>query len=468
MTLDSGIFERPLRVAIVGSGPSGFYAADPLLKSERPAAVDMFDRLPTPFGLVRGGVAPDHEKIRNVTRVYERIADRPGFRFFGNVTIGRDLDLADLRQHYDAIILAYGAETDRAMGVPGEDLPGSYTATSFVGWYNGHPDYRDAVFDLQQEAAAIVGVGNVAMDVARILAKTVDELRTTDIATHALEALAESKVREIHLIGRRGPAQAAFTALELKEMGRLVACQPIVDPAALALGPRCEEELSDNNRARNLELLREFAAAPDRNAPRRLYFRFLESPVALEGNGRVESLRLGRNRLEGNEPFKQWAEPTGETFDLPCGLVFRSIGYRGIGIPGIPFDQKRGVVPNVAGRVTDSNGIVPGLYAAGWIKRGPSGIIGTNKPDSLETVERIWEDREALPPCPRPDPEAIPALLASRGVRYVTMADWRQIDAAEQAAGAASGKPRERFTRVADMLAVLDGPGATSDTASDK
>ena len=446
---------NPLRVAIIGSGPSGFYAADPLLKSDRVCLVDMFDRLPTPFGLVRGGVAPDHPKIRSVTKVYERIADRPGFRFFGNVTIGKDLLVPELRQHYDAIIFAHGAETDRGLGIQGEDLPGSYTATSFVGWYNGHPDYRDAQFDLSQEVAVIVGVGNVAMDVARVLAKTVDELKTTDIAAHALEALAESKVRAIHVIGRRGPAQAAFTPLELKEMGHLAACQPVVDPKSLELGPLCQEELSDNNKRRNLELLAEYAAAEDRGAPRKMYFRFLESPLEIGGNGRVESILLGKNRLEGAEPFKQWAASTGESEALPCGLVFRSIGYKGIPMPDVPFDTKRGVIPNFEGRVTDGAGIVPGLYAAGWIKRGPSGIIGTNKPDSLETVERLWEDLPSLRPCPERDPDAIVRLLDAGAVRYVTMEDWRAIDAAEQARGATTGKPRERFTRIDEMLDAL-------------
>jgi len=450
-----GTPDHPLRVAIVGSGPSGFYAADPLLKSDIVCLVDMFDRLPTPFGLVRGGVAPDHPKIRNVTKIYERIADRPGFRFFGNVTIGHDLLVAELQQHYDAVIFAYGTETDRNLGIPGEDLAGSYTATSFVGWYNGHPDFRDAVFDLSQEVAVVIGVGNVAMDVARILAKTVDELKTTDIAIHALEALAESKIREIHVVGRRGPAQAAFTPLELKELGHLEACQPIVEPASLELGKLSQEELSDHNKSRNLELLHEYAAAAQRGTPRKLYFRFLESPIEIAGNGRVESILLEKNRLEGEEPFKQWCVGTGESERLPCDLVFRSIGYRGIAMPGVPFDGKSGVIPNLLGRVIDDAGVVPGLYVVGWIKRGPSGIIGTNKPDSHETVDRLMEDVPELRPCPERDPDAVVRLLEERKIPFVTMADWRSIDAAEQARGEATGKPRERFTRIDEMLAAI-------------
>jgi ferredoxin--NADP+ reductase len=416
----------------------------------------MFDRLPTPFGLVRGGVAPDHAKIRNVTKVYEKIAAREGFRFFGNVCIGRDLSVEDLRAHYDAVLFAYGAETDRSLGIPGESLRGSYTATSFVGWYNGHPDYRDCVFDLSGEVAVVIGVGNVAMDVARILAKTADELRATDIAIHALEALAESRIREIHVVGRRGPAQAAFTPMELKEMGELSICQPFVPSESLVLNPASEAELSENSTHRNLELMRELAALPDRGAARRMYFRFLESPLEITGNGRVDSIVLGKNRLAGTEPFKQWAEATGESVTLPCDLVFRSIGYRGIPMPGVPFDEKRGLIPNVEGRVQAPEGTVPGLYVAGWIKRGPTGIIGTNKPDSHDTADRMLEDLPVLPPCPNRAPEAIPALLDGRGVRYVSMSDWQKIDAEELARGAAAGKARERFTRIDEMLGVLD------------
>lgn len=450
-----GTPDTPARIAIVGSGPGGFYAAEHLLKPEHPCLIDMFDRLPTPFGLVRGGVAPDHAKIRNVTKVYEKIAAREGFRFFGNVTIGRDLSVEDLREHYDAILFAYGAETDRRLGIHGEDLAGSYTATSFVGWYNGHPDYRDCTFDLSGEVAVIIGVGNVAMDVARILAKSVDELKSTDIAAHALEALAESKIREIHLVGRRGPTQAAFTAMELKEMGELELCQPIVDPQSLRLNPVSEAELSDHNTARNLELLREYASVPPNGKPRKLHFRFLESPLAIYGTDRVESIALGTNYLAGTEPFKQWAESTGESTTVPCDLLFRSIGYRGVPMPGVPFDDKKGLIPNVDGRVQEEGGIVPGLYVAGWIKRGPTGIIGTNKPDSHDTADRILEDFPVLPHCPMRELDAIPTLLGSRGIHYVTMADWQKIDAAEQARGVNVGKPRERFTRIEEMLGVL-------------
>lgn len=450
-----GTTEHPLRVAIIGSGPSGFYAADPLLKSETICSVDMYDRLPTPFGLVRGGVAPDHPKIRTVVRIYEKIADHERFRFFGNVRIGTDVSVEELRRHYDAIIFACGAETDRRLGIPGEDLKGSHTATSFVAWYNAHPDYRDFEFDLQQEVAVVIGMGNVAMDVARILAKTVDELKTTDIAQHALDQLAESKIREIHVIGRRGPAQAAFTTPEIKEMGELEQCDVRIAPEELQLDEMSERELSDRNVSRNMEVMRDYVERAAAGKQRTMHFRFLLSPVELKGNGRVESIVFERNKLSGEEPFRLSARGTGETIEMPCGLVFRSIGYKGIALPGVPFDERRGLFPNEGGRITENGAVVSGMYAVGWIKRGPSGIIGTNKPDSIETVQALLADVANLQGCESPDPESVDALLQSKGVRVVNFADWRKIDAAECSAGAECGKPRERFTRVAEMLGAL-------------
>jgi ferredoxin--NADP+ reductase len=453
-----GTPERPLRVAIVGSGPSGFYAAAPLQKCGHSVTIDMYDRLPAPYGLVRGGVAPDHPKIRSVSKVYEKIAETPGFTFMGNVHIGTDVTIETLKKHYDAIILTYGAETDRRLGIPGEDLPGSHTATSFVGWYNGHPDYRELHFDLSQENVAVIGLGNVAMDVARILAKTPDELKETDIAQHALDALAESKVKNIFVIGRRGPVQSAFTNAEIKEMGHLAACDPVLGPGELDLGHLdLLEAEQDNSAARNLEILQEFAErVPSEDKPRRMHFKFLRSPVELRGDGHLQTMVLEKNRLEGDEPFKQKARGTGEFEELPIGLVFRSIGYKGLPIPGVPFDDRAGVVPNEEGRVTENGAVVPGLYVGGWIKRGPSGVIGTNKPDSLETVNHLIEDIASLPPCPEPSTEPIRQALAAAGVRVVSFADWKKIDAAEVEAGARVGKPRERFTRVSEMLALLD------------
>jgi len=456
MTL--GTEQRPLRVAVVGSGPSGFYAAEALLRDPRPTVVDVFDRLPTPYGLVRGGVAPDHEKIKRVVATYQKVARMDGFGFYGNVHLGRDIDLPLLRRHYDAILLAVGAETDRKLGIPGEDLAGSHTATEFVGWYNGHPDYRERTFDLSAEVAVVIGHGNVAMDVSRILSKTVDELRGTDIAAHALDALASSRVREVHVIGRRGPAQAKFTPPEIREVGELDDCEPVVDPADLELDPASAEEAQASRDAtQNLEILRGFAArGAGQKASKRYRLWFLHSPVALEGKDRVERVVLEKNRLEG-EAGRLKARGTGERVALDAGLVFRSVGYRGVAIPGVPFDEGRGVIPNDAGRVQDGQGgRVPGLYVAGWIKRGPSGIIGTNRADAKETVAHLLSDADGLTPAPEPTSDALEATLRQQGVRFVSFADWERLDVLETTAGKQVGKPREKITRVAEMLAALD------------
>lgn len=446
-----GTAERPLRVAIIGSGPSGFYAAEALFKSDKTVTIDMFERLPSPFGLVRSGVAPDHPKIKNVIKVYEKIAQNPAFTFFGNVAVSQDITVEELQQHYDALIFTSGAASDRKLGIPGEDLDRSYTATEFVAWYNGHPDYRDRVFDLSQETAVIIGQGNVAVDVCRILAKTVDELRGTDIAKHALDALAESKIKDIYMVGRRGPAQAAFTPQEAKELGELAATDVVLNPADLELGAACEAELEmadKGHNRKNIEILRGFAARPEGTKERRLHIDFFYGPKELRGNGAVEEVVLERNQLSG-EAGNQKATGTGETRVLKAGLLFRSVGYKGQPMPGLPFDDKRGVFPNELGR------IAPGLYTAGWIKRGPSGIIGTNKPCSYETVAQLLSDVEGLAGCPVPHTAAVEELLKSRNVRVVTFTDWQKIDAAELAEGQATGRPREKFTRVEDMLAVV-------------
>ena len=458
-----GTEANPLRVAVVGSGPSGFYAAEALLKSGVAVRVDMIERLPAPYGLVRYGVAPDHPKLKEPILVYSAIMRLPHFSLLGNVAVGRDVSVDELRVHYHAVLFACGAESDRRLGIPGEDLPGSHTATELVAWYNGHPDYRDRSFDLSQEVVAVIGQGNVAADVCRILAKSTDELRTTDIARHALEALAASRVREIHVVGRRGPAQAKFTNKELKELGELAHCEAIVAPQALELNPASVAEIEAKANyvaAKNVELLRQFASQSPTGKPRRLFFHFLRSPVALEGGGRLERVVLARNRLEG-EPFKQMAGETRETEAVQCGLLFRSIGYSGVPIPGVPFDARRGVFPTQEGRIVDGAGaVIPGLYAAGWIRRGPTGIIGTNRADSVSTVKALVTDLPRLAPEPKPGAEGLQTLLSGRGVRAVGVQDWLKIDAAEVANGQPEGKPREKFTRVAEMLQCLT-PSAT-------
>jgi len=457
------VAEAPLRVAVIGSGPAGFFTTEHLLRQERPVSVDLFDRLPTPFGLVRGGVAPDHPKIKSVTRVYEKVAAHPAFRFFGNVTAGRDITAEDFARHYHAVVWAVGAETDRRLDIPGEDLPGSHTATEFVAWYNGHPDFRRCQFDLSQESAAVVGVGNVAMDVTRILASDPDELARTDIAAHALAALRASRVRTIYLLGRRGPAQAAFTNPELKEFGELPLADVVVRPADLELDPATRAALEanpDREAEKNLKTLRGFVERGLLGRPRRIEFRFCTSPLRLEGADRVERIVLGTNRLVPGDRGVQ-AVPTGEEESVPVGLVFRSVGYRALPVEGVPFDTIRAVIPNDRGRVLHGPGgtVVGAHYVAGWIKRGPSGVIGTNKPDAAETAERLLEDaaRGALPTPAVPAPDAVHDLLRTRGVEVVTWADWQALDAQEVAAGAARGAPREKVTDTGEMLAIIRG-----------
>lgn len=455
----------PLRVAIIGSGPAAFYAADSLLKRANLAVeVDMFERLPTPFGLVRGGVAPDHQKIKSVTKAYDRTASDPRFRFYGNVEFGTHLTLADLKQFYHQIIFATGAQTDRTMGIPGEDLQGSHAATEFVAWYNGHPDYRHLEFDLSQERVAIVGVGNVAMDVARILCRTPEELAKTDIADYALEALRHSRVKEVYVLGRRGPAQAAFTNPEIREMGQLKDCDVWVPPEEAELDLLSQEDLAtspDRATQTNVEILQEYAKNRWTGKSRRMIFRFLVSPIELYGNesGRVKCMKLVKNELYRTEAGTLRPRPTGQYEELPVGLVFRSIGYRGVPLPGVPFHERWGVIPNQAGRVTDpgSNEPIPGLYTTGWIKRGPSGVIGTNKPDAVETVNSMLEDAAAgltLTPS-QPGADEARAFIASRQPRYVTYEDWKKLDQLEVERGQAMGRPRLKFTDAEEMLRVL-------------
>lgn len=453
-----GTEQNPLRVAVVGSGPSGFYTAESIIKSGLAVEITMLERLPAPYGLVRYGVAPDHPKLKQAIQVYQKIAEARPFRFLGNVTVGRDISVSDLSRTHHAVVFTCGAETDRRLGVPGEELAGSYTATEFVGWYNGHPDFRDREFDLSHEVAVIIGQGNVAADVTRILAKTVDELKHTDIAEHALEALAESRIREIFVVGRRGPAQAKFTPKELREFGELEDCASMVDEQDLKLNPQSELELADKNNAgntKNVEIFQRFASQDGAGKHRRCYFRFLKSPAKLLGEGRLQKLVLEQNRLEG-EPFAQSARGTGEYEELPCGLLFRSIGYHGVPMAGVPFDQRRGVFANEGGRIMENGHVVPGLYAAGWIKRGPTGIIGTNRADSVATVGSLLADLEALNSGEsKAGAEGLYPLLAESQVRFIDFVQWRRVDEAEIARGEPKGKPREKFTRVQEMLAVL-------------
>ena len=455
-----GTQENPLRVAVVGAGPAGFYAAEHILRHpDATVEVDLFDKLPTPFGLVRAGVAPDHPKIKSVIRVYEKTAARPGFRFFGGVELGEDLSAAELAERYHAVLYAYGTATDRKLGIPGEDLPGSHAATEFVGWYNAHPDCADLQFDLGAERAMVIGNGNVATDVARMLALTREELECTDTAHHAIEPLASSGIREIVILGRRGPAQAAFTNPELRELGEMVDADIVVDPAEVELDPLSREwlgsdEATPTNR-RNVEIFTGFAGREPEGKGKRIVMRFLRSPVAIEGQGRVERIVLARNELYRGETGAIRARDTGEREALGCGLVFRSIGYRGIGVEGLPFDERGGTIANEGGRVTDpeTGERVRGQYVVGWIKRGPSGVIGTNKKDAQETVDNLFDDLEAgALGEPSADATSIEELLAERATDHVEWSGWELIDSAERDRGKPLGRPRVKFVSVAEML----------------
>lgn len=459
--------QSPLRVAIIGSGPAAFYAAEALLKQQDvPATVDMFDRLPTPYGLVRGGVAPDHQSIKAVIRVYERTAARPGFRFFGNVTFGRDLRVEDISQLYHQVVYGIGNEESRRLSIPGHDLAGCIPAASFVGWYNGHPDFHDLKLDLSVDKVAVIGNGNVAVDVARILARTPEELASTDIADHALEALRGSAVKDVYLLGRRGPVQAAFTPQELKEFGKLAAADPIVDRTQIELDKDSEAALEQAGKQvkRNVELLREFAHRGPATQPRRVHFRFLVSPTEIGGAERggqqsVARVRLERNRLVLQEDGSLRPRGTGEYEELEVGMVVPAIGFRGVPLPDVPFDEARAVIQNDKGRVTTGEGqTVPGAYAVGWAQSGPRGLIGSNKAPSEQVAALMLEDwrNGHVPARDLPPADTIHHLLESRQVRALSYADWQRLDKLEQERGAARGAPRNKFTRIPDMLAALE------------
>jgi ferredoxin--NADP+ reductase len=426
--------DRPLRVAVVGSGPAAFYAAGHLLDAQGEAEVDMLERLPTPWGLVRFGVAPDHPKLKEVSRVYEKIAQKRGFRFLGNVEVGRDIRHDELRRLYDAVVYAVGAQTDRRLGIRGEDLPGSWSATEFVAWYNAHPDFQELGFDLSGERAVVVGNGNVALDVARMLALTREELAPTDTTDPAIEAIAGSGIREIVVLGRRGPVQASWTPPELQEMGELAGADILVDPAELELDPASEAELEQ----------------------RAVRLRFRVSPVSILGEEHVEGVEVVYNRLEADASGRVRAVPTDERERIPCSVVFRSVGYHGIALPDVPFDEVAGTMPNVGGRVVEDKGVpIPGLYCAGWIKRGPTGVIGTNKKDATETVDLLLEDAAAgLLPRSEAEPHGLDALLAERDVDVVMYAGWEAIDALERERGSGQGRPRVKLATWDELLAA--------------
>ena len=449
-----------MRVAIVGSGPSGFYAAESLQKQVPGVAIDMFERLHAPYGLVRYGVAPDHAKLKQVTRVFDTVAAKPGFRWFGQVTLGRDISLQDLRLRYDAVIIATGAQGRRSLGLAGDDLPGSYSAADFVAWYNGHPDYCDHQFDLSGDTAVVVGQGNVALDVARILLKSVDELAVTDICSHAVEALQQSKVRKVVLVGRRGPVQAKFTNKELIEFKDLKGVTALSRVHELAVNEASQMELDSptNDEGRqNLVLLQAFAAQTNDGqsaTSRSIEFRFCVNPSKLEGNGSVNSLVLERTALQG-PAFAQEAATTGQFETLPCKLVFASVGYKGLPLDGVPFNSRSATIRHVDGRVVDESDVAQaGMYCTGWVKRGPTGVIGTNRNDSVATVATLLADKQAgLLPKPLGQSDMV-ELLRGKDVDFVDFKDWARLDAFEKAQGEQRGKPREKLIRAKDVRAA--------------
>jgi ferredoxin--NADP+ reductase len=446
----------PLRVAVVGAGPAGVYAADALTnQSDVDVRVDVFDRLPTPYGLLRYGVAPDHLKMKSVALALAKVLSRPTVSFFGNVEVGRDLSPAELGEHYDAVLWSYGAATDRKLGIAGEDLPGSTSATEFVNWYCGHPDSPVGSYLLDATQAAVIGVGNVAVDVARILAKTPQDLHVTDIHEEVLAVLGASRITDIHVLGRRGPVQAKWTTKELRELGELANADVVVRPDELVLDAASERDVAEHKElARNLEVLRGWAERPASGKTRRIHLRFLLRPAAILGSDHVQGLQVERTALDGSGN----ARGTGELEVLPVQMVLRSVGYQGQGLADLPFDSRSATMPHELGRVLDGGVIVPGHYTAGWIKRGPTGVIGTNRSDASETVASLLADGPSLrrtgtgAQSSPSSPSDIEALLAERGVRPVSWDQWLAIDAAEVARGEAAGRTR---VKIADRESLL-------------
>jgi len=430
-----------IKVAIIGAGPAGFYTAEALTAGNANVEIDLIEYLPAPYGLIRAGVAPDHQTTKKIQKAYAKTALKPDIRYYGNVKIGRDVTLDALRRIYDAVVLAIGAPLDNPARIPGADKPGVYGAAAFVGWYNGHPDFRNLNPGLDTTAVAVIGVGNVAIDIARVLVKTPEEMATSDLADYAAASIAKAPITDVYLFGRRGAVDAKFTNVELREMGELENCVPIVDPAQLPDSVTGNYEDRDLRvRTKNLETLKSFVGRDPKEKPKRVHFVFQAAPVAILGNDRVEGLRLERTRVTDGR-----AIGTGDFFEIPCGGVISAIGYRSEPIEGAPFDDKRGIVPNKAGRVAE------GLYAVGWIKRGPTGTIATNRPDGKLAAEQIFADCTGT----KPGRAAFEALLSKKGIRAVSYPEWQKIEAAEEMA-ATPPAPRKKFASVEEMLAVLD------------
>ncbi|BBX21853.1 NADP oxidoreductase [Mycolicibacter terrae] len=457
---------RPYHVAIVGSGPSGYFAAASLLKlaagDEVDVRVDMLEMLPTPWGLVRSGVAPDHPKIKSISAQFEKTAADLRFRFFGNIAVGEHVQPAELAERYDAVVYAVGAQSDRHLGIPGEDLPGSLAAVDFVGWYNCHPHYTEMTPDLTGKRAVVIGNGNVALDVARILVSDPEELRSTDIADHALELLDQRGIEEVVIIGRRGLLQATFTSPELRELGEMKSLEGVdvvITPEELAGITEADVEAAGKHARANFKVLSGYVGREQHPGNRRIVFRFRTSPIEIRGEGRVQEIVLGRNELVTDEDGRVSARDTGEREVLPVDLVVRAVGYRGVPTPGLPFDERSCTIPHTDGRIEGTRN----QYVVGWIKRGPSGVIGSNKSDSQATVDRLAADlatRAAAAELPDVDADHDVQLLKwllSRQPELVTSEHWQLIDAHERSTGEPHGRPRIKLVSVAEMLRVGRG-----------
>ncbi|GHD17379.1 pyridine nucleotide-disulfide oxidoreductase [Nocardiopsis kunsanensis] len=436
---------RPLRVGIVGAGPAGIYAADLLTKDETLSAcgtsvsIDILDKMPSPYGLVRYGVAPDHPRIKQIQGALHKILDKSQITFYGNVEYGVDLKLEDLHRHYDAVVFATGSDRDRPLDVPGVDLPGSHGASEFVFWYDSHPDVSPS-WHVQGTSVAVIGAGNVAVDVARILAKDADDLLQTDITDNVYEGLRAKQVTDVHVFARRGIAQCKATPMELRELDKQPGVEVVVYPEDFDLDEGSLQACDDSNQVKtNVKVLQDWALRDERGEAKRLHLHFLHSPVEILGEDRVTGLRTERTELTGDGSVKG----TGEFIDHEVQAVYRAIGYLGSPLAGLPFDESRGVVPNEAGRVLDlDDQPIEGVYATGWIKRGPVGLIGHTKGDALETVTNLVADRESLTPAPEPEPESFRDLLRERGVEYTTWEGWQRIEAREEELGAERGRKR--------------------------
>ncbi len=449
---------RDLRVAIIGSGPSGFFAADALLNLDISVQVDLFEYLPIPYGLIRYGIAPDHPRTKSVINKFNMLGESNKFRFIGNINIGTDISYNELQSFYDVIVFSYGAGIPKKLGIPNEGLNGVHTAIKFVRWYNGHPDFVDAEFALNHENAAIIGNGNVALDAARILAKNVDELRDTDIAQHALDALATSAIKNIHIIGRRGPLQTSFSFKDLKELSELSGCTMVINPKDLELNQACQEELENTQstyKKFNYRLFENASKNSISKSGRNIIFHFLKSPIMCHGHDRIDKVILEKNVLDGLSE-SQHAIGTGDKEELKCGILFSSIGYRGSKIANVPFDERRGVIANIDGRVVDDGKTLYGVYAIGWIQRGSNGLLGTNKRDSTRFVKCLLDDLEKINPCKQPNNDGIFDLINRRGVKTTRFSDWLTIDRIEIERGVEKNKPREKLVNLTDIFNCID------------